>query len=329
MPEDELKVALIGGGIIAGNHLAAIHSMEGLRACAVAEVDADKGDALANLYGIAAYQDYRLMIERERPDIAAIALPHHLHLEAAVFAASYGCHLMLEKPMAISTAECDVIMRAAESAGVRVLVGHTQQYMAENLFVRELIRKGWLGKVVMIHDVRHSNYFMASRPDWFLEKEKSGGGILANLGAHSIDKIQWLTDSLVRKVNAMTSYYGSRGNVEGSGMVMLELDNGIPATIVQSGYGGVLRNETEIIFTGGMIKLLTGDSVWVSRDGTYERMDVPKAATPFELQYADLLGAIRSGDETGCPPIYGRAVIAALEAVYRSASTGKEQYVER
>lgn len=329
MSGTELKVAIIGGGIIAGNHLAAIRATDGLRACAIAEIDADKGDALARRHDIAAYRDYRLMIEQERPEVAVIALPHHLHRDAAVFAASQGCHLMLEKPMAISVAECDDIARAAEASGIRVLVGHTQQYIADNLYARELIRGGQLGRAVMIHDIRHTDYFSPSRPGWFLEKSKSGGGILANLGAHSIDKIQWLTDGLVRKVDASTSHFGSRGDVEGSGIVYMELDNGIPATIVQSGYPGAPRNETEIICTGGMIKLLAGEGVWVSRGGAYERMDVPRTTTPFELQYADLLGAIRSGRQTGCPPEYGRGIIAALEAVYLSAASGKEQYVVR
>lgn len=329
MNEPDLKVAVIGAGAIAGYHCEAIRSISGLSVCAVADIDSVKAAGLGERHRVPAYRDYRELIERERPDIAAIVLPHHLHGEAAVFAASRGCHLMLEKPMALTTGECDAIIRAVESANVRVLVGHTQQYMAENLFARQLIRGGQLGKVVMIHDVRHANYYADSRPDWFLDKKKSGGGILANLGAHSIDKIQWLTDGVVRKVDASTSYHGGRGDVEGSGMVYLELNNGIPAAIVQSGYAGAPRNETEIICTGGMIKLLTGDSVWVSRGGAYEQMDVPRTSTPFELQYADLLAAIRSGGEAGCPPAYGRGIIAVLEAVYRSAATGKEQYLER
>jgi predicted dehydrogenase len=327
MPEEELKVAVIGAGAIAGNHFEAIRATAGFKACAVADIDRARADELAARYGIAAYLDYRELIERERPDAVAIALPHYLHKEAAVFAAGFGCHLMLEKPMALSVAECDDIIRAAQAADIRMLIGHTQHYMAENLHAKSILQGGELGSLVMIHDVRHTNYYQSSRPDWFLEKAKSGGGVLANLGTHSIDKIQWLAGSAVRKVNASISRFGDRGDVEGSGIVYLELENGVPATVVQSGYIGAARNETEIICTGGMLKLMTGDSLWISRGGPYERLEVPRTATPFELQYADLLTAIRTGAEPDCPASYGREVIAVLEAAYRSAESGQEQFV--
>ncbi|MFD0698089.1 Gfo/Idh/MocA family protein [Paenibacillus sp. GCM10027628] len=324
----DLRVAVLGAGIIANQHFDAIRATRGFAACAVADVNMEKASEIAGLYGIKAYNDYREMIEQERPDVAVIALPHYLHKEAAVFAARHGCHLMLEKPMALSVAECDEIIQAGIQADIRILVGHTQHYIAENIQAKRIIRSGELGKLVMIHDVRHTNYFQDSRPQWFLEKEKSGGGILANLGTHSIDKIQWLTESAVRKLSASVSYYGSRGNVEGSGMIYLELEAGIPATIVQSGYLGAARNETEIIFTKGMLKLVTGESLWTSRGGRYEKLEILNSAHPFDLQYADLLTAIRNNVETSCSPVYARSVIAALEAAYRSAETGLEMTLD-
>ncbi|MFC5471197.1 Gfo/Idh/MocA family protein [Cohnella suwonensis] len=329
MPNEELRVAVLGAGAIANQHFDAIRATEGFAACAVADIDSGKSGEIARLYGIKAYRDYRELIEQERPDVAVIALPHFLHRETAVFAAEHGCHLMLEKPMALSVSECDEIIEAGRKADIRILVGHTQHYIAENILAKSIIESGELGKLVMIQDARHTNYFHESRPQWFLDKEKSGGGILANLGTHSIDKIQWLTDRTVRKLTASASYYGSRGNVEGSGMIYLELDDGVPATIVQSGYLGAPRNETELIFTGGMLKLVTGESLWISRGGNYEKLGATESANPFELQYSDLLTAIRNHSETSCTPEYARNVIAVLEAVYRSAETGSEQILRR
>lgn len=327
MERADLKVAVLGAGAIAGHHFDAIRSTEGFVACAVADIQIEKAVAIAETYGIRAYSDYQELIRQERPDIVVIALPHFLHRETAIFAAEHGCHLMLEKPMALSVAECDDIIEVVNKADIRILIGHTQHYMAENIHAKRILESGELGEIVMINDVRHLNYFQDSRPQWFLEKEKSGGGILANLGTHSIDKIQWLMESSVRKVSASVSHHGKRGNVEGSGMIYLELASGLPATIAQSGYPGATRNETEIIGTAGMLKLVTGDSLWISRGGAYEKVDVPSMDTPFELQYKDLLIAIEAKSETSCPPLYARSVIAALEAVYRSAETGVEQFL--
>ncbi|OPH59028.1 oxidoreductase [Paenibacillus ferrarius] len=325
MQKAELRVAVLGAGIIAKQHFDAIQATKGLVACAVVDYVVEKANEIADLYSIKAYSDYKEMIEQEQPDIVTIALPHYLHKETAIFAAEHGCHIMLEKPMALSVAECDEIIAAGRKADIRILVGHTQHYMAENIQAKNLIQSGAIGKLVMIHDVRHIHYFQDSRPQWFLEKEKSGGGILANLGTHSIDKIQWLTDQSVRKLRASTSHYGSRGNVEGSGMIYLELEEGIPATIVQSGYAGASRNETEIIGTEGMLKLVTGNSLWISQAGAYVKLEAVGTTKPFERQYSDLLAAIRNHSETSCTPDYARGVIAVLEAVYRSAETGQEQ----
>ncbi|WP_128656334.1 Gfo/Idh/MocA family protein [Paenibacillus sp. 598K] len=323
----ELRVAVLGAGIIAGSHLEAISATPGVTACAVADLDQAKVGELAERWGIKGFTDYREMLRNELPDIAVIALPHFLHKEASLAAIAHGAHLMLEKPMALSTAECDEIISAAEQAGIRVLVGHTQHYIAENIEARRWVRSGELGPLVMIQDNRHLSYFRDTRPSWFLDKALSGGGILANLGTHSIDKIQWLSDSAVSYVSASTSRHADRGNVEGSGMIYMRLQSGVSATIVQSGYPGEVRDETELIFAGGMLKLATGRSLWVSRGGPYEPLEVPQTATPFERQYAELAAAIRDGRETDCPPAYARGIIGVLEAVYRSAETGREQEV--
>ncbi|MNJ36602.1 hypothetical protein D3C77_313970 [compost metagenome] len=168
----------------------------------------------------------------------------------------------------------------------------------------------------------------ASQGTWFLDKKKAGGGILMNLGAHSIDKIQWLTNSRITKVKAALSYEGERGNVEGSGCIFLETSNGVPAVIVQSGYTGVAKDETELIFSRGMIKLISAKGVWVSREGQYEELEPRDASDPFVLQFKDLLQAIQSKTEPDSSGQYARSVITALEAVYRSGETGVEQQVD-
>lgn len=326
------RVALIGAGIISENHLEAIVQLgpERLTAVAVADIDEAKGRAAAEKYGLAFYAGYREMIREQRPDIVIIALPHYLHEECAVFCAAHGCHLLLEKPMALSVAQCNAILAAASAAGVKLMVGHTQHYLPSNLRAKALIRSGRLGKLVAIHDTRHLPYFGGGRPCWFFEKAKAGGGIMMNIGAHSIDKIQWLTGSRIRKVKANLSYEGRFGDVEGSGVVFAETASGLGAVIVQSGYEGVAKDETELIFTGGMAKLISARGLWISRNGQYEPVagsNRGDSADPFCLQLQDLLQAIERDAEPDCSGAYARSVIAALEAVYRSHETGVEQIV--
>lgn len=321
------RVVLIGAGIISRNHLEAIRQVGTLEAAAVADTDESKGKALAEEYGISFYRDYEEMVTKEKPDIAVIALPHHLHASCAVWCAKQGCHLLLEKPMALNVEQCDEILQAVATAGVKLMVGHTQHYWPANIQAKQLIASGELGRLLAVHDTRHLYYYRDNRPDWFLEKAKAGGGILMNLGAHSIDKIQWLTDSRVHRVKASVTYEGPRGDVEGSGCIFLETDSGLSGVIVQSGYEGPPKDETELIFSHGMAKLISAKGLWISKGGEYEQVEPIPEEDPFVLQFKDLLQAIGNEQDPDSSGEYARSVIAALEAVYRSDRTGVEQHV--
>jgi len=318
------RVALIGGGGIAGSHLEAIMSMERLIPCAVADMQERRSGDLAAKYGVHPYTDYREMISKERPDIAVITLPHFLHKDAALFAAEHGCHILLEKPMALNTAECDEIAAAVGRNRVKLMVGHTQHYIATNIRAKQWISEGSLGRLVMINDRRHLPYDQPSRPDWFFEKSKAGGGILTNLGSHTIDKVQWLMNGRITKVKASIDYYLGRGDIEGGGVAFLETNVGVPATMSQSGYPGVAINETELLFNQGSMRLITGVGLWVSEGGAYREVKVDPMENPFILQFNDLLHSIQEDRDPDCSIAYSRSVVTAVESLYRSHESGKE-----
>jgi predicted dehydrogenase len=322
-----MKLAVIGAGAIGTRHLEAALEVDGLESVAIVDIDKKKAMEMSLHFGIRGYVDYREMLMEQKPDIAVIALPHFLHKEAAIRCAEQGCHVLLEKPMALNTAECDEIIAAAERYGIQLMVGHTQHYHPENIAAKRIIESGELGELVMINDIRHVHYYRPDRPEWFFEKSKSGGGIITNLGAHSIDKIQWMTGSLVTKVKASVSFHGGRGDVEGSGIIFLETDSGVRATISQSGYPGVSRNETEFVFSQGMLKLETNRGLSISRKGVYEAVPLEPLEKPFVRQFRDLMGAISSGNTLDCSGAYSKTVIAVLKGVYLSSETGCEQQV--
>lgn len=321
------RVAVIGAGGISALHFEACLLMDELKAVAVADLSLERANKMAEQYDLTAYTDYRLMLEQEKPDIAVITLPHFLHKEAALFAASLGSHVLLEKPMALNAAECDDIIAGIQAAGVKLMIGHTQHYDAHNLAAKAIIDSGQLGQLVMIEDVRHVDYYSDSRPAWFFEKSKAGGGIFMNLGSHSIDKIQFLTGSSVIQAKASISYYGSKGDIEGSGLAWLKTESGIPATICQSGYKGASRNETEMSFTKGMLKLKTGQSLWISEGGEYKQVEVQVEAPRFVLQFRDLVQYIEQDIVPSASMEYSRSVVSVVDAIYQSHHTGKEQFI--
>lgn len=323
------RVAIVGGGAIAESHLEAISRMEQVQGAAVADLVGERAEALAGKYGAAPYTDYREMIVRERPDIAIVTLPHYLHKEAALFCLEQGCHVLLEKPMALDVDECDEIVEAARRSGSALLVGHTQHYIPENRAAKRIIEEGSLGRLVMVNDVRNVYYFREDRPSWFFRQSLAGGGILMNLGSHSIDKITWLAGSEVDKVSASVSDQGEKGDIEGSGMAFLRLRSGLPATISLSGYKGYARNETELVFTDGMLRLETGKALWISRGGDYERVETEAQELPFAfmLQLEDLIACIEGRRDAAASLAHSRHAIAVVRAIYASGASGREETV--
>jgi len=315
------RIAVIGAGQITEGHLMAMNELQDrLKPVAIADIRIDRAEQLSETYGMIAYEDYREMVLREKPDIVVITLPHHLHMEAAIFCAEAGCHILLEKPMALNAKQCDDIMDAVRHNNVRLMVGHTQHFLAENMAAKKFIKNEAkrLGQLVMMNDTRHKAYYNTDRPAWFLDKQRAGGGILFNLGSHSIDRLMWFGNARIVKVRASISHYGPAGDVEGSGVVFLENESGVPSTIVQSGYEGVPRNELELIFTEAMMKVIPGKGVWLSRDGVYEQIPVPREDSPFVLQFRELLASIEGEREPECSMDYSRDVIAVLDGIYRS-----------
>jgi predicted dehydrogenase len=322
-----LRVAIIGAGTIVGQHIEAIAQIDRLIIAAVAEVREERAEEVAKRYGVKPYTDYKVMLDKEKIDIVIVALPHFLHKEVSIYCANMKCHILMEKPMALNIEECEEMIEmilSAQHNQIQLMVGLTQHYFKENRKAKELIRQGDIGELVMINDIRHQNYFVGTRPEWFFHKSQAGGGIITNLGAHSVDKIQWLLDSRIRKVSAHLSHYGNRGDVEGSGSLFLVTESGVPATIVQSGYEGVPRHETHLIFTRGMIRLETGRGLWISEKGIYKEVPIQEAPGPYVLQLLDLLDAIDEVRPLECSGEYAKSVTSVIAGVYCSHELGTE-----
>jgi predicted dehydrogenase len=315
-------VVIIGAGGIARRHLLALESMDQVRCVSIADLQESRAVSYAKEFHARAYRSYQEMLEQEEPDIAIITLPHYLHHEAVMACAARHIHMLLEKPMGLSVAECDEMIDAAVEGHAVLMIGHTQHYLPENRAAKDWIDSGRLGRILMLQDTRHIHYFNETRPSWFFRQKESGGGILANLGSHSVDKLQWFTGQRVSRVLADVIRPGTVGDVEGAGLVMLQTAGGVTASLCLSGYKGAPRNETEIIFTGGMLRL-SSEGLWVSEGGDYRQVELTPQKDPFILQLEDLITSIESGQPPDCHPAYSRSLVAVTEAIYRSGETGQ------
>lgn len=330
MNQYKTKTVIVGAGVIAKTHVRTLLNNEQTRFAAIADINEERAETVAGKSGARIYTDYKQMIRQERPDIAIITLPHDLHLESSLFCIEHGCHILLEKPMGLTALECEEINEAADRQGVTVSVGHMQHFYAAHAKAREMIASGELGQLVSILDKRHYPYFLPERPRWFLDKARSGGGILINLGSHSIDRIQWMTGSRIARVRAALTEYAPVGDVEGAATLFLQTASGVSATVSLCGYDNLHVNETILMFTGGQLKVTGSNQLHIAsfkRD--YEPIDLGKASDAFQLQWKCVLERVREGREhMGISGRYGQTVCAVVDAAYRSHATGEEQVVK-
>ncbi|KGP93001.1 oxidoreductase [Pontibacillus chungwhensis BH030062] len=318
-----LSICVIGAGIIAQHHLKAIKEITSTQLLAVADTDSDKAMNVAAKNEVKGYTSYKEMIVKETPDLVIITLPHFLHKEAALFSAKEGCHILLEKPMALTSAECHEILRCVKDNGVKLMVAHTQHYLAENITAKEYIETHDLGPLLMVNDSRFVPYFNPDRPKWFLEKRKAGGGIFMNLGTHSIDKIQWLTNSAFTFVKANLYYPTAilQTDVEGSGTVYLETSTGVPVTISMSGFSVVPTQRTEFIFEEGIVKVEIGKGVFITKEGKYTALKVQELPDPFVLQLKDMIRTIHGDQDSNGN--YAKLLVRTIERIYESNDQNK------
>lgn len=159
---------------------------------------------------------------------------------------------------------------------------------------------------------------------------QSGGGIAINIGSHSVDKLLWLTDSRVTKVKASLTYFGARGDVEGSANLLMQTESGITANVALSGYHNVMINEMDLLFTDGQLKLEGSHKLWIGDKmrKSLEPVELEGEPGAFHAQWDDLLNAIERGCEPGISGAYGQSIAEVVAAIYRSHESGTEQEVQ-
>jgi phthalate 4,5-cis-dihydrodiol dehydrogenase len=149
-------------------------------------------------------------------------------------AAKHGKHIIVEKPMAMTLAECDAMNEAAEKHGVKLLCGHTHSFDPPIRKIREIVQRGELGKLCMIHSWNYNEFMYRPRMKHELAMSR---GVVLNQGPHHVDIVRLIGGGLVRSVRAMTGVWDKAREWEGSYTCYLEFADGTPATLVYSGYG--------------------------------------------------------------------------------------------
>ena len=321
-------VGIIGASRVSGGHAQAIAVVPETQLVAIAEPDAVRRAQFTRNHPCTGYVSHDDLLADPRVDFVMIGLPHFLHTEITLAACAARKHIFLEKPMAMTVADCDAIIAAAEEAGVKLLVAHTEHFVPAGLAAKRLIQDERLGKVVFATDTWYRTFDLPNRPPWFLNRAEGGGMWFMN-GVHMLDRLTWLIGSPITAVRAWVSNPMVGQNTDDTGLAWLDFANGAHATLHHTGYPqeGPERNEVEIVGTQASVRVATRDDrLWLSHGTQYVEQPV-SGSDSFALELAGLVQAIETDTTPPVDGLWGRYIVAVALACEESSRTGEVVHV--
>ncbi|MFF3666148.1 Gfo/Idh/MocA family protein [Microtetraspora malaysiensis] len=320
-----LRLGVIGAGTIAEFHVAAARRTAGrVNVVAVCDVRAEAAEKLAAEAGARAFTDHQAMIDAGGLDAVVITVPHALHAPITLDAAAAGLHVLLEKPIATTREDAIRMIDACRAAGVVFAVGHVLRFVPTLRAAAAYLASGELGGVVVASERRTADYADPARPRWFLDAGMAGGGIVLNVGTHSIDKLQMLVGSPIVEVTAHTA--APEGvPVETEAVALARHADGTRSTISVTGTGLPFTDEAEIVCGEGAVRISRGEGVWSFRRGAATQVAAPEPgemAAAFAAQLSDFARACAEGSTPEVTPEYALSVLDVALAVYESSRQG-------
>ena len=312
-----LDLAIIGCGAITElAHLPFAARQAGVRVGALVDTDLARAGKLAKQYGVPRIA--RDVMELSTlPHAAIVALPHDLHASVSLALLRRGVHVLVEKPMALSVHECSEMIGAARQSGAMLAVGLVRRFLPEIRQAKAIIDSGDLGTIRSFEAKEGRIYDWKPSSDFFLKRERAGGGVLIEAGVHVLDTLLFLLGELSIERYADDSY----GGVEAEAELRLAFGNG-GTGFVELSRTRDLPNTTLIHGTRASLEI----DLWRRRltlrgDGSNEDLSIDKGAfgyDVFDAQLADWMHAIRSGQQPSVDGEQGRKSIALIESCYAS-----------
>lgn len=347
---DRVRVGIIGCGKVAGIHAAAVRSLPEAELAGVCDANAERASAFGAKYGAPGFTDLKKMLAAARLEVLLVCTPHPLHAAPTIAAAAAGVHVLVEKPLAASLADCDAMLAATRKAGTLLGVISQRRFYEAVKRIKTAIDAGKIGKPVLgvftMYSWRDAAYYQSDpwRGKWATE----GGGVLVNQSPHMLDLLRWYMGPIAEISGYWANVNHPGIEVEDTAVAILRFQNGGLGSIVSSvsqqpgiftkvhvhgangasvgvetdrgatfiaGMGGVTEPPLNDLWTvPGEEKLLPE---FMAQDrARFAQLD---ATTHYHaLQIQDFLHAVREKRPPQVTGEDGRAVVEMFTAIYRS-----------
>ena len=339
-----MRYCLIGCGRISTNHIKAAVNNQ-LEIAGVCDVVPEHMESLLTKHGlendasIRRFTDYRKMIEECRPELVSIATESGLHAQIALHCIDSRVNVIIEKPMAMSMADADEIIRRSEEKGVKVSACHQNRFNIAIQQMRKALESGRFGKIshgsIHVRWNRNKDYYTQApwRGTWAQD-----GGALMNQCIHGIDLLRWMMGDEVEEVYGQTrQQFHDYLECEDIGMAVVKFKNGAIGTIegTTNVYPKNLEETLYLFGENGTVKIggksTNNIDVWDFSDETEEdekNKGLEEATSNVygnghTSLFADMIDSINKDRKPYVDAYAGRRALEMVLAIYKSSATGK------
>ena len=345
----QLSVGILGlSHLHPRSYMTLFKAIPGVEVVAAADANPALLEGFVKDFQVRGYTGWRELLEKERLDLAMVFLPHADCPEAAVACAEHGTHVVVEKPMAASAEGARRMIAAARKAGVIISTPYVWRCHPVAQEMKRLVEGGVTGRIVGCEGrcaAGRLSRYIDGNAGWMLEKARSGGGPMFNLGVHWIDLYRWLLSDEVAEVIGETVRVNQRYDIEDNCFAFLTFSRGtvlaldISYTVPDSYPFGrdlylALRGTSGVLswspsFEGVKERLFVCSDSGEYSQPARQHVDFELPAQPgyagvMGLRYlSDLVESIRTGKPPAITGDDGLRALEVAEAIYRSAESGR------
>ena len=334
------RVAVIGTGWWATyTHIPGLLDYQAAELVAIADRDPARLEAASEAYGVArVYEDYRVMIGREKLDGVIVATPHATHFAIARDCLDRGLHVMVEKPLTLHATEARDLVQLAQARGCELLVGYPYNLQPQALRAREVLAAGLLGAVQYVNCTMSSRIIELLRADAdpvraigtppvnspgavYSDPALSGGGQGHLQLTHPLGLLTFVTGLRAERVQARMRNHGLTLDLIDA--MIVEFEGGALGSVGGTGNSYVAKVALQIHCERGGIDLdITNEMLVIRREGADEERIGPQDR-PREARFStarNLVDLINGTAPNGSPGEVGWRAVEILDAAYRSAA---------
>lgn len=271
------KTAIIGCGAIFPMHAVSVKMIDDAYIACVCDIDETRAKEKAEEYNCIYYTDYKEMIEKEKPDVVHVCLPHYLHAPVSIYAMEHGAHVICEKPMAMSVEEGQAMLECSERTNRKFSIIFQNRYNDISVALKKEIESGKPGKLIgaraCVNWYRSEPYY--SESGWRGKLATEGGGVVVNQAIHTFDLMLWLAGERAISVDANISTRNHNIEVEDSAEGILRFENGAVGSFwFMNYYAYDMPVEVEIKCENAVLKI-SGGKAYITYNGQETKLIEP------------------------------------------------------